>query len=224
MIAGFIPIISLHADPASPSGAGGAGGTHSYLRELLAALPLRARRCAVLTRRTSPRLPEVQRLSPLASIVRIQIGQLHEIDKRELNGLHQISLSAAREALARLREDVRIIHSAYWNSGRVAMDLARELGVPFVHTTISNGLRRIREGAGLTALDRIEVEREVFARASRIFAVSAREALDLVELYGVERSKVVIVGRPIDTAYRFPAHDQAGLPRDPFAIRSETQG
>lgn len=212
----FIPIISLHADPAMPSGADNGGGTHSYLRELLFQLPLRERQSLVITRWSSPDLAEQQTISDFARIQRVRIGDVAPIDKKLLGGLHPISLAAVRNALTHCDREIRIIHSVYWNSGRVAMDLSRELGIPFVHTVISNGRRRLLAGAEPNADHRLEVEAAVFEAAARIISVSAAEHDDLTALYGVDRRKIVVVGRPVDAAYRHPAHDEFGRPAAPL--------
>lgn len=212
----FIPIISLHADPAMPSGADNAGGTHAYLRELLFQLPLRGRQCLVITRWSSPDLPERQPISDFARIERVAIGDVAPIDKKRLDGLHPISLAAVRNAVTNCGQEIRMIHSVYWNSGRVAMDLSRELGVPFVHTVISNGRRRLLAGAEPNADHRLDVEAVVFEAASRIISVSAAERDDLISLYGIDRRKIVVVGRPVDAAFRRPAHDELGRPAAPF--------
>jgi D-inositol-3-phosphate glycosyltransferase len=212
----FIPIISLHADPATPSGAETGGGTHAYLRELLFQLPLRGRQCFVITRWSSPELSERQTISDFARVQRVQVGEIAPLDKKHLDGLHSTSLSAVRNAMMSCGHKVRIIHSVYWNSGRVAMDLSHELGVPFVHTVISNGRRRLLAGAKPNADRRLEVEAVVFEAATRIISVSAAERDDLISLYGIDARKIVVVGRPVDLAFRRPAHDELGRPGEPF--------
>lgn len=224
MTAEFIPIISLHADPAVASGAGSGGGTHQYLRELLSGLALRGRRCVVLTRWSSPLQLQEQVLSAHARIVRLRIGDVAPLQKQLLNSRHSETVAAIRAALDALGEDVRVLHSVYWNSGRAAMDIARERNIPFVHSVISNGLRRIEEGAQDTADDRVAVERQVFAAAERIFSVSHDEFDDLTNRYGVDPARIVIVGRPVDPAFREPAHDERGRPRSPLAAFEEARG
>ena len=203
-----VHIISLHADPASPSGTGGAGGTHAYLRELLTLLPQRGWSCCVVTRRTSAALPAQQVISAKAEIVRVTIGPLAPIDKALLDGLHDESV-AQISAVFDSRPRPTLLHSVYWNSGRVALDLSRRFGIPYVHTVISNGVRR-----GLTETDasdrRVAVERAVFLGAARIFSISREERDDLVASYGINPTQIVVIGRPVSVAFRYPAHDQTG--------------
>jgi glycosyltransferase involved in cell wall biosynthesis len=203
-----IHIISLHADPASPSGIGGTGGTHAYLRELLTLLPQRGWSCTVVTRRTSTALPERQAISAKADIIRVTIGPLAPMHKSFLEGMHAESVAQIGAVLDSLPHP-RLLHSVYWNSGRVALDLSNRFGIRYVHTVISNGARR-----GMTESDRderrIEVESAVFMGASRIFCISREERNDLISLYGVDPARIVVVGRPVSAAFRYPAHDQNG--------------
>ena len=51
-------IISLHADPSTPSGVGEGGGTHAYIRELMSGLALRGISSAFITRSSSSSLSQ----------------------------------------------------------------------------------------------------------------------------------------------------------------------
>jgi D-inositol-3-phosphate glycosyltransferase len=207
-----VAIVSLHADPSSAPGAEGGGGTHSYVRELLVSLPARGWSCVAVARWADAELPERQQISPDAGIVRVRIGDVAPIDKRMLDGMHEESLARVREAILSSLPAPRLLHSVYWNSGRVAADLACELGLRFVHTVISNGARRKLEGASENAERRIATESRVFSEAFRIFCVSPEEADDLTSLYDVDPEKIVVVGRPASIAFLRPSHDERGRP------------
>ena len=206
-------LISLHADPATPSGVGGGGGTHAYVRELIVGLGRSGSRVTVLTRWAHPELPEEECLGANVRIIRLRIGPLAPLDKRSLNELHTTSLSAASRALRISQVD--LLHSIYWNSGLVALDLSCTLKCPFVHTVISNGWRRLHEGARDQPPDRIHVEKRVFKAAFAIFCVSGEEQMDLIRRYDVEARKTIIVGRPVSSVFRHPCHDELGRPLVP---------
>jgi D-inositol-3-phosphate glycosyltransferase len=211
---GHLTLVTLHADPATPAGGAAAGGTHAYVRELMLGLTKNRWSLTVLTRWADPCLPEREVLSPTLKIVRLRIGDVAPMDKRFLDDLHLISLAAACAVVAE-EPQVDVLHSVYWNSGRVAMDLAASLSLPFVHTVISNGWRRWREGARDQPPGRIEVESRVFAAAFAIFCVSGQERADLVEQYAVNPGKLVVVGRPVAPSFRHPCHDEWGRPSPP---------
>ena len=165
----------------------------------------------VLTRWADPSLAEHETLSSRLRIVRLRIGDIGPIDKRLLPGLHYESLSAARTALFEV-PNLTLIHSVYWNSGRVAMELASSRGIPFVHTVISNGWRRQHHGLFDQPPDRLATERSVFEAAFWVFCVAPQERNDLVEHYGLNPSRILVVGRPVAPVFQAPSHDQLGKP------------
>jgi D-inositol-3-phosphate glycosyltransferase len=167
----------------------------------------------MVTRRASAELPAQEDISRHTNIFRIQVGPLGPLDKAFLDGLHSHTVAAVRDVVRRVRRAPDVLHSVYWNSGRVAMDLSAETGIPFVHTVISNGKRRILLGAAPNASRREEVEGRVFGAASRIFCITEGEKQDLVDLYSVDPARLVVVGRPVAECFLHPAHDEMGKPR-----------
>jgi glycosyltransferase involved in cell wall biosynthesis len=168
----------------------------------------------VLTRWADSRLPERETVSPSVKIVRLRINGVGSMDKRLLDGLHEVSLATARDVLT-AEPKVDLLHSVYWNSGRVAMELGDHFGLPFVHTVISNGWRRQQQGKLDQPIGRLKVERRVFASAFAIFCVSGEESADLVEHYAVDPHKIVVVGRPVAFSFLHPCRDEWGVPSRP---------
>lgn len=209
-----LALITLHADPATPSGTAEGGGTHSYVRELMTGLPGRGWSLTVLTRWADPTLPECETVSSNVRIIRLCIDGVKQIDKRLLDALHAVSLDAARQVLT-AGPKVDLLHSVYWNSGRVAMNLGKQFGLPFVHTVISNGWRRRYQGAQDQPPSRLKVEKQVFASAFAIFCISGQERADLVEHYAVDSNKIVVVGRPVAFNFLHPSHNEWGTPLRP---------
>lgn len=206
-------IISLHADPVQASGGGEGGGTHAYLRELLRALAFNRRHAAVVTRLASPHLPISQRLSDFTALYRIQLGLIATMDKRLLDSFHADTVDQIATIIRQLTWPVHILHGVYWNSSRAAMDLSRQLGIPFVQTVISNGRRRFEQGYRDDAAERIAIEIETYAAASAIFCISGEEREDLIRLYGIDAGKLHVVGRPVPLPFRQPAQEKDGTPR-----------
>ena len=209
---GEVLIISLHADPSVPSGVGEGGGTHAYLREITAGLAMLGRTCRLVTRRISPALEDRVSISPLATLFRIDIGPPGQLDKKYLNDFFEPTLAIIRNIIKGTERKPSVIHSVYWNSGRVALELSHETGIPFVHTVISNGTgRRLRGARGQESIREV-IERKIFHGAHRIFSISASEKEDLVNLYSVPEEKIVVIGRPVDPCYQHAAHDETGRP------------
>lgn len=215
-----ILLICLHADLTQPSGTQDGGGTHAYLRELAVGLAAKGYECRVVTRRRAPDLAPEVRVSPLTTLYRIDIGDPGPLDKACLDTHHPQTMAALGALWEGLPQPPALIHSVYWNSGRAAMDLSAERGVPFVHTVISNGRGRAARGASPNAPNREEVEQQVFQAAAFIFSISTDERRDLIDLYGIEGRKIVVVGREVNGTFLTPAQDSCGRPRSHWA-RSE---
>lgn len=213
MSQGDFLIITLHADPAEPSGVSGGGGTHAYVRELMREAAVNRRNCIVVTRRFAENLPQVQRISDYCTLFRITIGENAPMDKRRLNSFHDSTVAAISDVIASQENIPDIIHSVYWNSGRAAHDLSRKLGIPYVHTVISNGKRRLLQNANDNADDRLDVEQLVYDNATAIFSISDQEKRDLVDLYSVSAKKIFIVGRPVADCFINPPQNSFGEAR-----------
>lgn len=205
-------MISLHADPTSPAGIGEGGGTHSYVRELLTYFATKDISILLISRKSNPDLPEDETISENCRIKRIIIKDENPIDKKELYVLHDISLHKTETVLNKLKYKPDLIHSIYWNSGQVARELSMKLNIPFVHTVISNGLKRQEAGMQEILEQRFKSEKEVFQSASYIFCITPSERRDLIELYQIDAKKIMIPGRPISKDFLYPAHDDFGMP------------
>jgi hypothetical protein len=207
-----IVLICLHADPISPPGVGEGGGTHRYLREVLKLLAQTSTPHLLLTRRMAVNLAEEESVSPCGRLVRLNIGLPGKMDKRLLDDHHETTVNCIAEALAR-HGTPRLLHSVYWNSGRAAAEVSRRLGIPFVHTVISNGWRRLEAGYRDQPPQRIEIERQVFHSAARIFCICGQERDDLTSFYEVEPQRISVVGRPVARPFLIPCHNGYGEPQ-----------
>lgn len=205
-------MISLHADPTSPAGIGEGGGTHSYIRELLSYFANIDIRIMLITRKCHPSLPEYEEISENCTIQRIIVNGISTINKKELYALHNISLQKVETTLEKTKFKPDLIHSIYWNSGQVAKDLSCKMGIPYVHTVISNGLRRFKAGMNEPLKKRFEIEKQIFQSATYIFCITPSERNDLVQLYQIDTRKIMIPGRPISNDFLYPSHDDFGVP------------
>lgn len=205
-------MISLHADPTSPAGIGEGGGTHSYIRELLSYFANIDIKIMLITRKCHPSLSEYEEISENCTIQRIIVNGIKTINKKELYALHSISLQKVEIALEKRKFKPDLIHSIYWNSGQVARDLSCKRGIPYVHTVISNGLRRFKTGMNEPLKKRFEIEKQIFQSAAYIFCITPSERNDLVQLYQIDKRKIMIPGRPISNDFLYPSHDDFGVP------------
>jgi len=207
-----VVLICLHADPASPPGIGEGGGTHSYLCELQRLYDRMGMPHLLVTRRAASGSPEYERLSSLGELARIRIGSVGPLDKHQLDSHHAETVEQIHCTISKW--DVpTVLHSVYWNSGRAAAQISCDLGIPYVHTVISNGWRRKIAGFDDQSPTRFDVERAVYGNAARVFCICNQERQDLIEEYGVAPEKIETVGRPVAPPYLKPCRDGYGVPR-----------
>src|SRR5256714_7096625 len=210
-----IAIISMHASPVAPPGAGENGGMNVYLRAVCEELSRRGIPTEVFTRRSSPGGDDRIRLAERSWVTRLTVGPAADLEKSQLFDLLPAFSDAVLAEQRRRRISYRLVHSHYWLSGWVGARLRDEWKLPWFHTF--HTLARVKneqsaEGAVLEPDYRIAVEQMVVRECDRLIASSAQEAEDLVRLYSASRSRVSVVAPGVDLS--------AFAPRTTAALRS----
>lgn len=178
----YIVVITMHADPAMAPGYDEWGGTHTYMKELLDEFGKRKIRCLMFTRRTMQCLPYEEQYNEYCTIYRLTNGENEPMSKTRLKEFHSQNVD---QILKIINDQDRLpekIHSVYWNSGRIAVELSRKLGIPFVHSIISNSRGRVRRGAIELVPEREFYEQEIYDKAQWLICVSEDEKQDLISL------------------------------------------
>lgn len=214
----YILIITIHADPAMPPGYNEWGGTHTYMRELLDELDANGVNCILITRRAIEELPAVEQYRPHCTIYRLQNGPIGLIDKTELRNYHDENLKRIRQIVEAQQSLPISIHSVYWNSGRLGVELSQAYNIPLVHSVISNSRGRVARGAVEPVKDRASYEQKIYDAAKWILCVSQDEKNDLIHFYHIEPEKIIVAGQYIHPSFPLPAHDANGFPRLNSAI------
>lgn len=207
----YILLITMHADPAMAPGYDEWGGTHTYMKELMDCFEKRKIYCILITRKSMP-LPDVESYNNFCTIHRLQNGEIAPMDKTLLQYYHSENLSKIQKIIDRYGKPM-VIHSVYWNSGRLAMELAEKYEIHFVHSVISNSKGRVSRGATEPVLRRAEYEQQIYNKARWLLCVSDDEKKDLINFYKIEPDKICVAGQYIHEAFLLPAHDDNGFPR-----------
>lgn len=203
----------MHADPAMPPGYSEWGGTHTYMRELLDCLNEHGIECTLITRRAMEELPAIEQYHQHCKIYRLQNGNLSPMDKTQLRKYHNDNLLSIEQIVDDLGEKPIVIHSVYWNSGRIGMELSQKYGIPLVHSVISNSLGRQARGAKEPVSDRAAYEKAIYNYSKWILCVSKDEKDDLIRLYNISPEKIIVAGQCIHPAFVMPSRDNNGFPR-----------
>jgi glycosyltransferase involved in cell wall biosynthesis len=215
----YVLIITIHADPAMAPGYEEWGGTHTYMKELLDGFGAKKINCLLVTRKCMPFL-DTEQYNEYCKIIRLHNGDAEPIDKSLLQNYHEENLVRIQSIIDEYGKPV-VIHSVYWNSGRLAMELGKKNDIPFVHSVISNSRGRVSRGAIEPVPKRAEYEQQVFENAKYILCVSEDERQDILNFYNIPSEKVCVVGQYVHEAFCLPAHDVNGFPRLSSSINTE---
>jgi D-inositol-3-phosphate glycosyltransferase len=191
-----VAMVSMHTSPLEPPGLGDAGGLNVYVSELARRLGERGVTIDVLTRQTDP-AADVVEINEWVRVVPVPAGPPAPLPKEELPGL----AGCFADALADRVDCYDLVHTHYWLSGMVGLELKRRDGIPLVHTMhtmarVKNSFRGPDDGH--EPLDREHGEAAIVARADGLTANTVDEAEDLRRLYGADPDIITVVPPGVD--------------------------
>jgi glycosyltransferase involved in cell wall biosynthesis len=172
-----IALISVHGDPAIEIGKEEAGGQNVYVREVGKALAQLGWQVDMFSRRVSPEQELIVHHSPLCRTIRLTAGP-EEFVPRD-NGFKYLP-DFVKQLLQFQKENnitYPILHTNYWLSSWVGMQLKEIQGSKQVHTYHSLGAVKYKavDTIPLIATQRLSVEKQVLETAERIVATSPQE-------------------------------------------------
>lgn len=190
-------LISVHGDPTAEIGKERAGGQNVYVRELGLALAKRGCQVDMFTRREYPDQEEIVELAPGCRTIRLNAGPAEFITRNDLFEYLPEFVEAWLNFQQRTGRSYTLIHTNYWLSAWVGLELKSRLGLPQVHTYHSIGTVKYRnvENPPQIAAIRNCVERAILEQADYVISTNPQEAEDLRQLisqYG--RIKVIPCG------------------------------
>ncbi|ERN40082.1 glycosyltransferase [Rubidibacter lacunae KORDI 51-2] len=193
-IAPHVALISVHGDPAAAIGGEEAGGQNVYVRQVGESLAARGWQVDLFTRRATQDAKAVVEHGPSCRTIRLPAGPPCFIPRQEIF-THAGEFVAALQQYAR-REGRRyaLLHSNYWISGWVGLQLKHADRMPLVHTYHSLGAVKYRSVSEPphTTQQRLEIERDCLEQSNCAIATSPQERDDLRSLVS-ERGRIEIV-------------------------------
>src|SRR5579884_4006333 len=190
-----IAFLSEHASPAALRGGEDAGGQNVYVDQISRHVAGLGYAVDVFTRRDCPAQPTVVEWAPGVRIVNLTAGPAALIPKDAMWPYMPAFRDAFLEFAAREETRYDLVHGNFWMSGWVAAELRRRLAIPAVQIFHAMGKTKQRhQGAADTSPDeRIAVELGVVRQADRLIAQCPSEHAELVEDYGADPAKVVVI-------------------------------
>ena len=223
-MSGRIAVLMVHTSPLEQPGIGDAGGMNIYVVESAQRMAAMGVSVDIYTRRTHASETETVEISPGVRVRYFECG--HGTLTKEQLPAHISGLS--KEFLRLLKDEkYDAIHSHYWISGKVAMPVAKELGIPLVHTM--HTMARVKnlnlaEGETPEPMIRVQGETQVVAAANALVANTDAEAASLVSLYDACPDIVHVVSPGVDLYTFTPgqgrsaAREFVGLPNDALVV------
>jgi glycosyltransferase involved in cell wall biosynthesis len=179
-----IALISVHGDPAAEIGQEGAGGQNVYVRHVGEALADLGWEVDMLTRHAHPEDPAIVEHGPRCRTVRLTAGPQKFIPRDQLFDWLPEFVQAVEQHQTQCPRRYALLHTNYWLSSWVGMQLAPRWGVPQVHTYHSIGAVKYDTMAHRPPIAdiRLATERRCLETVDRVVATSPQEAADMRSL------------------------------------------
>ncbi|PMB04956.1 glycoside hydrolase [Fischerella thermalis CCMEE 5273] len=172
-----IALISVHGDPAIEIGKEEAGGQNVYVRQVGEALAQLGWQVDMFTRKVSTEQDTIVQHRPNCRTIRLEAGAVEFVPRDNLFGNLPEFVGNFLKFQRENRITYPLIHTNYWLSSWVGMQLKKIQGSKQVHTYHSLGAVKYNtiKTIPLIASTRLAVEKEVLETAERIVATSPQE-------------------------------------------------
>ncbi|MCE5260260.1 MAG: glycosyltransferase [Chloroflexi bacterium] len=216
-----IAMLSVHTSPLAALGGKETGGMNVYIREVCRALAKQGWLIDIFTRSqdNSPQVM-VDQPAPGCRTINIEAGPRGSMDRREVFSVLPEFTQGVRAFCQEQQLNYALIHSHYWLSGWVAMELARDWHIPIIQ--MFHTLGRMKDAAAQDpaqreASNRARAEQTIMDIADRIVAATPLDRLQMVNNYQVNEAKIAVIpcGVNLELFHPMPkqlAYAEVGVP------------
>ena len=191
---GKVALISVHGDPAIDIGQEEAGGQNVYVKEVGEALARQGWQVDMFTRRSNVNQAEIVQHSPNCRTIRLTAGPEKFIPRQKIFNYLPEFLQQFFDFQAQQQTIYPLIHTNYWLSAWVGMEIKKRQTVQHLHTYHSLGAIKYSsiDAIPLIARTRLRVERKCLETADTIVATSPQEREHMRSLVSKKGNIVVI--------------------------------
>ncbi|BAY92722.1 MULTISPECIES: glycosyltransferase [unclassified Tolypothrix] len=195
-------LISVHGDPTAEIGKEGAGGQNIYVRELGLALAKKGCQVDIFTRREHLNQEEIVELAPGCRTIRLSAGPANFIPRTELFEYLPEFVTSWLDFQQRTGRNYALIHTNYWLSGWVGLQLKSQLGLPQVHTYHSIGAVKYRDEQNPPPIAQIRhcVEKAILEQTDCVISTSPQEVDDLRQFIS-QKGRIKVIPCGINTEH-----------------------
>jgi D-inositol-3-phosphate glycosyltransferase len=203
-----IALISVHGDPAIEIGKEEAGGQNVYVRNVGEALAKLGWQVDMFTRKVSEQQQNIVELSANCRTIRLTAGPVEFVPRDELLPYMPEFFENLLKFQAENHIKYKLVHSNYWHSSWIGMQLQKIQGTQQIHTYHSLGAVKYNtiDNIPLMASQRLAVEKEVLETAQTIVATSPQEQQHMRSLVS-SQGKIEIIPCGTDI-HRFGSIDR----------------
>jgi glycosyltransferase involved in cell wall biosynthesis len=189
-----VALISVHGDPAIEIGKEEAGGQNVYVRQVGEALGRLGWQVDMFTRRSSSDQPTIVEHSRNCRTIRLDAGPAEFIPRDQLFEYLPTVVEQIQQFQKQTGRRYELVHTNYWLSSWVGMQLKKLQSLKQVHTYHSLGYVKYRSVTDIpiVAATRLSVEKTCLETSDRIIATSPQEKHHLRSLVS-KRGKIDII-------------------------------
>jgi D-inositol-3-phosphate glycosyltransferase len=215
-----IALISDHADPAANIGAEEAGGQNVYVRQVGEKLAALGWQVDMFTRKIDPEDPDIVEHAPHCRTIRLKAGPVEFIPRDRLFEHMPEFVKSFQTWQTKQGINYPLIHTNYWLSAWIGLELQKSSKIQLVHTYHSLGAVKYRSIADLPAIadTRLSVEKQILEQANCVVATSPQEQENMQELVStLGQVEVIPCGTDTNNFYLMPkaeARNRVGLEVD----------
>lgn len=172
-----IALISVHGDPAVEIGKEEAGGQNVCVRQVGEALAKQGWQVDMFTRSSDRQQARIVKHSPNCRTIRLVAGPQEFITRDELYGYLPIFVQEFQKFQLESGFQYPLVHTNYWLSSWVGMELKKSQPLQQVHTYHSVAAVKYKSVSTIPmiAKTRLQVEKTLLETADRVVATSPQE-------------------------------------------------
>ncbi len=199
-----IALICYHSCPVGRLGDTKTGGMNVYVRQIAGELASRGCKVDVFTRTHDPDEPQIVPIGDDARVIHLEAGP----PDAALDDLHSYTSAFSRAiSLFGRREGIRydLIHSHYWHSGIIAIELSSLWNSPHFATfhTLARTKQRARAGELESDL-RAHAEQRIIDLAHAVIVSTHIEKNDIAKLYQINCTPIEVIPPGVNTELFHP--------------------
>ena len=189
-----IALISVHGDPAIDIGKEEAGGQNVYVRKIGEALARLDWEVDMFTRRSSQEQAQIVEHSSNCRTIRLDAGPQEFIKRQQIFAYLPEFVAAFLEFQSQQKTIYPLIHTNYWLSAGVGMELKKYQDFRHLHTYHSLGAVKYKSVTNIPEISRtrLQIEKQCLETADKIIATSPQEKEHMRSLVSAKGNITVI--------------------------------